>query len=162
MVVLFLFPRELPALDVWRHPEAAEKNALFLNINAASLSFHNGFYAGLSTLQAGIDYVLPLFLPLSIGGYFNAPNPNLKRFGTRIAYHIDLGDRSTDLYVLYVFDFGFLRNPRLEAYGDEKQPVHFYDFRAGVRRLFGNYFCLTLETDFKLSGLTIGISIKFF
>jgi hypothetical protein len=151
-----LFP-----FDVWSRPEAAEKNSLFLDAHAAALSFTGGFSAGPDTLFVTADYLLPVDLPFSLGAYFKAPNPNLKSFGLRLAYHIDIDNSKTDLYVLYAFDLGFMRNNLLEAYGDEKQEVRYYDFRAGVRRLFGKYFCLSLETAYKLSGITAGISVKF-
>ncbi|MDR1909477.1 MAG: hypothetical protein LBQ35_06145 [Spirochaetaceae bacterium] len=150
----------LPALDLWRNPEAAGPNALFLDGAFASLSFQNGFATGKGSLEFRLDYLVPLFLPLSLGFYFRAPNPNLTSFGLRAAYHIDLRDDVTDLFFLYVFDLGFLRNDTLAAYGDEKQPLRFYDFRAGVRRRFGRFFCLSLETDFQLAGVVVALSVK--
>jgi hypothetical protein len=159
LALVFALP--LPAFDLRSHPEAAEKNSLFLDVHIAGLSFNDGFAAGLDTLLIRCDYLLPVDLPFSFGAYFKAPNPNLKSFGFRLAYHIDIDNSKTGLYVLYAFDLGFLRNSLLEAYGDETQEVHYYDFRAGVRRLFGKYFCLSLETAYKLSGITVGISVKF-
>jgi hypothetical protein len=147
----------LPALDLWRHPEAAEKYALFLNMRLAEISFADGF--AFMPREMSFDF-LPLFLPVSVGAYFKMPEPNLKSFGARAAWHIDIRDAKTDLYFLYIFDCGFLRNSELEYYGDETQPLRFYDFRAGIRRLFGKFFCFVIETDYKFSGLNIGLSIK--
>jgi hypothetical protein len=151
----------LPALDLWRHPEAAEQNAIFLDAAFAGVSFTDSFYFA-PPVELRLEYMLPVFVPLSVGAYFKTPNPNLTSFGARLAYHFDIRDRKTDLYAVYVFDLGFLRNELLEAYGDQAQPVHFYDFRAGVRRLFGSFFCLALETDFKAQGLLIMLSIKLY
>jgi hypothetical protein len=148
------------ALDLWRYPEPADKNALFLDASLAAVSFTDGFSYGTATLEFRFDYIIPLFLPFSLGAYFRAPNPNLKSFGARVGYHFDIQDRQTDLYFLYVFDLGFLRNDLLLEYGDEEQEMRLYDFRAGARRLFGKYFCLSLETAFKLSGISIGVSLK--
>jgi hypothetical protein len=148
----------LSALDLWRYPEAADKHALFFDVKFASLSFSEGFI--LSYPEFSLDYLLPFRFPLSLGVYFKTPDPNLKSFGARAAYHIDIRDPNTDLYFLYVFDLGFLRNDLLEEYGDEKQQLRLYDFRVGVRRLFGKFFCLTLETDYHFSGINIGVSIK--
>jgi hypothetical protein len=157
VAMLALASAPLPALDLWRHPEAADKNALFLNARFAGVSFADGF--ALNTGETSFDF-LPFFLPLSIGAYFKMPEPNLKSFGARAAWHIDIRDAKTDLYFLYVFDCGFLRNSELEYYGDETQPLRLYDFRAGIRRLFGKFFCLVIETDYKFSGFGAGLSIK--
>ncbi|MDR2133602.1 MAG: hypothetical protein LBP27_00740 [Treponema sp.] len=148
----------LPALELWRHPEAAEKNALYLDGKPGSLSFADGL--AFMPAEFSADYLLPCFLPLSIGGYVKTPAPNLKSFGARFAWHIDTGDPASDLYFLYVFDFGFIRNNLLERYNDEPQPLRRFDFRAGIRRRFGKRFCLVIETDYHLSGFNFGISIK--
>jgi hypothetical protein len=151
--LLLLAAAPLSALSLWRHPEAAERNALFLDTGLAEISFEDGFSFRVS--EFSFD-----FLPLSVGAYFRLPEPNLKSFGIRAAYHIDTGDPKTDIYFLYVFDCGFMRNEDLAYYGDEAQPLRLYDFRAGVRRLFGKVFCLVIETGYKLSGLRIGLSVK--
>jgi hypothetical protein len=150
------------ALSLWRFPEAADKNALFLDAAPAALSFQNGFVFSQGDIEFRADYVLPLFLPLSVGAYFRVPDPNLKSFGARAAWHFDTRDPGTDIYFLYVLDLGFLRNGVLAGYNDEKQEQRFYDFRAGVRRLFGKYFCLSLETAYHLSGIVAGVSLKLF
>ena len=154
---LFFLALSLPALDLWRNPEAAEKHALFAEMKFAGLSFSEGVL--FPPPEFSFDFT-PLRFPLSLGAYFKTPSPNLKSFGARAAWHIDLRDPKTDLYFLYVFDMGFLRNDLLEYYGDETQPPRLYDFRAGIRRLFGKAFCLVIETDYKLSGLNIGLSVK--
>jgi hypothetical protein len=146
------------AADVWRHPEAAGRNALFLDVRFSTLSFSGGFTAFYP--EFALDYLPPFFLPFSFGVYVKTPDPNLKSFGFRAGYHINLGDDKTDFYVLYVFECGFLRKEILERYGDADPPARYYDFRAGIRRRFGTYVCLSLESDFKFQGIIIGISIK--
>jgi hypothetical protein len=145
------------ALDFWQFPECAERYALFLDVKAARLSFKEGFETYYPEVCADL---LPFPLPFSLGVYAKMPDPNLKSFGIRAGYHVNLGDESTDLYVLYAFDFGFVRNDLLVKYGDEKQTPRYYDFRIGVRRVFGTFFCLVLETDFKSRGITVGVSLK--
>jgi hypothetical protein len=157
----FLFPAasalNARALELWRHPEAAGINACFLDVRFAELSFTEGFLVALP--EIGADF-LPFRLPFSAGAFFGTPDPNLKSFGLRAGYHADLGDPKTDLYLLYVLDLGFLRADLLEEYGDTAEPARWYDFRAGVRRLFGKYFCLSVETAYKLRGFSIGASVK--
>jgi hypothetical protein len=154
-------PPSLGAFDVWSHPEAAGKNSLFLDVHAAAVSFKNGFTAGLDSLEFQLDYLPPLPLPFFVGAFLKTPNPNLKSFGPRIGYHFDVLDRKTDLYFFYRFDFGFVRNPRLLEYGDTEQPYYNYDFRFGVRRVFNRYLDLVIESGFKFSGFSFGLSFKF-
>jgi hypothetical protein len=151
--------RPARAVDVWRYPAAADKNSLFVNVRFFSLMFTDepfSFYLP----EFSVDWLPPFFVPVSVGAFFKTPAPNLDSFGTRLAYHVNLGDTKTDLYFLYVFDLGFIRNETLAEYGGEERPVYYYDFRAGVRRLFGPFVCLTLETEFKARGFSLGITAK--
>jgi hypothetical protein len=165
-VKILLFPAlivsaPLAAADVWSHPEAAGKNSLFLDVHAAAVSFTGGFAVGLDTLEIQLDYLPPLPLPLFFGAFLKIPAPNLKSFGPRIGCHFDVLDEKTDLYVFYRYDFGFVRNPLLVEYGDTEQPVYNYDFRFGLRRVFNRYLSLVLESGFKFSGFSFGLSFKF-
>jgi hypothetical protein len=153
-----IVPCCLPAVNLWQYPEMAEKNSLFLGGLAASLSFDEGFGTPPAELQ--LDYLLPFGLPFSAGVYFKVPDPNLTSFGIRAAYHIDLESENIDLYVFYVFDLGFLRNDLLLEYGDRAQEIRRYDFRAGVRRKFGRFVCLSVESGFKLRAVHFGIALK--
>ena len=157
LLLLFVAGRS-SALDFWQHPEAADKNALFLDVRFSAVSFSDGF--DLFYPEFVLDWLPPVFLPVSLGIYIKTPTPNLKSFGLRAGYHINLGDGKTDLYALYVFELGFLRQDILERHNDTAPPVRYYDFRVGVRRRFGTYFCLSLESDFKFQGIIIGVSIK--
>ena len=156
--LLLAFHFHAGAINFWRFPEAADRGALFVDVRFAQISFTEGFVMSLP--EIGVDFVLPFFLPFSLGAYFKTPQPNLTSFGARLAYHIDLEEPKTGLYFLYAFDFGFTRNDLLRAYGDEEQEIRWFDFRAGVRRVFGKYVCLSVETAYKLQGVCIGISIR--
>jgi hypothetical protein len=158
ILLLTLAASSLPALDLWQYPETAEAYTLFIGGTAAAFSFTEGFMLPPPVFHA--DWMLPFRLPLSLGAYFVTPMPNLKSFGIRAAWHIDLGADNLDLYFLYVFDLGFLRNARLTEYGDEEQERRYYDFRGGVRRRIGRFVCLVIETGFKLQSVHAGISIQ--
>jgi hypothetical protein len=160
MILFFALSARLFSLNLWRHGEAADKNTIFLDAAFAALSYESGFSAFPPEFRA--CWMFPFFLPVSIEAFFRTPDPNLKSFGLRAGYHIDTGSPKLDLYFLYVFDFGFLRNDLLEEYGDEKQEIHYWDFRAGLRYLTGSRFAIFLETGFKLREINLGVSLKIF
>lgn len=148
------------SINLWRNPKAAERHSVFIDVAFSQIHFSKGFHIGLP-LEIRADYVLPIPLPISLGMYFESPNPNLKHFGLRASYHFDLfEDEKTDLYFSYVYDFGFIRKKKLLAHNDTVPEKIWYDFRFGVRYLFGNYFCLTLETGYKIWALLFMASIK--
>jgi hypothetical protein len=61
---------------------------------------------------------------------------------------------------MYCFDFGFTRWRRLRAEGAPAPEVRYYDFRAGLRYVFGKLFGLYIESDYKLDALILGLTIK--
>lgn len=171
--ILLLLPAFAYSFDLWSYPEAAEENAIFLGGNIAALSFSEGFVIGvpvrgeesgvgawLNAPEVIVDYMLPFGFPLSLGLYMAIPNPNLKHFGLRAAYHFDIHSKKLDIYFLYAFDFGFLRNDLLEEYNDTPVEMRYYDFRAGVRYIFAKYIALCIETGYKLECITFGIAVK--
>jgi hypothetical protein len=154
---LSLFAANARAFDL--HPVVAEKNSVFLDLSFASVRFWTGFEMPPFRLSA--DYLLPLPAPLAVGVFLTLPDPNLKSFGTRLTYHFNLADaEKLDIYFIYNFDIGFVRNGLLLEYGDDAQDLHLYDFRAGLRYMFSGAFCFVIETGYKLKTLEIGLSIK--
>ena len=157
----------LPALEVmnlWRHSEIAGKNSVFADIGFAPLMLENVADSlaafEIFPLDVRLDWLPPIPLPFSAGVFFKTPNPNLRSFGVRLAYHFDLLDPFTDLYFLYSFDFGFLRNDLLEQFNDEPAEAAWHDFRAGVRRFFGRRVGVALESGFKFQSVIFLITIK--
>jgi hypothetical protein len=155
---ILLFSATLTALDLWQYPECAEPFSLFLDIKTAGLSQDGGFRTFFPEFSA--DLLVPFVFPLSLGAFAKTPDPNLKSFGFRAGYHINPGGDKTDLYALYVFDLGFIRNGLLAKYNDERQSVRCFDFRLGVRRIIGKYTAIVLESAYKFQGLTVGLSLK--
>lgn len=151
----------LSALNLWRHPEIADRNSVFADVAMAPFLF-NGFELPIEVLplELRLDYLPPLPLPVSVGLFLKTPRPNLKSFGSRVAYHFDLDDPKTDLYFVHVFDCGFIRNDLLTLYNDEPVQTRYYDFRAGVRYFFGTLLGLAVETDFKVGGIIVVLSAK--
>lgn len=151
--------RALELVNVWRHSEAAGKNSLFADVGIMPLMLDSPEF-GIVPLSLRVDYLPPLPLPFSFGAFVQAPFPNLKSFGIRAGYHVDLFDPLTDLYLAYSFDFGFTRNDLLVEFNDAPVEPHYYDFRVGVRRFFGSWFGLSVETGFKFESVVISLSIK--
>jgi len=158
---LFLAP-DLPAWDlinVWRHSEIAEKNSVFCDIGLAPVKFDD-LRLNFLPFDIRFEYFPPLPLPLSLGVFIKSPNPNLKSFGCRLSYHFDLFDPVTDLYLVYSYDFGYLRNDLLIEYNDTPADLYKYDFRVGVRRFFDSWLGLAVETGFHLESVILMLSIK--
>jgi len=149
----------LEVMNFWRHSEIAGKKSLFCDIGPAPLTFSD---LGFPILPAEIrlEWLPPLPLPVAVGAFFKTPMPNLKSFGLRCAYHFDLYDDVTDFYIVYNHDFGYLRNDLLIEYDDTPAEKYVYDFRVGVRRFFGQWFGLNIETGFHFESVIILLSIK--
>jgi len=157
--LLFFSVASLPALNLWRHSEIADKNSVFLDIGLAPILFDNIEFPTIPA-DIRIEYLPPLPLPFSVGAFLKTPKPNLNSFGFRGAYHFNLLDDVTDLYFVYSYDLGFLRNDELIKYNDAPVEKHLYDFRVGIRRFFGQQLGLVLETGFKFESIIFLLSIK--
>jgi len=145
-------------INIWRHSEIAGKNSVFCDIAASPFLFDE-FSSDIIPVELRLEYFPPLPLPFAVGIFFKTPNPNLRSFGLRASYHFDVFDSFTDLYFVYSYDFGYLRNDLLIEYGDVPADILYYDFRVGLRRFFG-WFGLSLETGFHFESLIIMLSIK--
>jgi len=147
-------------LSFFLHSETARKNSVFGDIGLSPFVFGEYDFP-IIPLDIRIDYMVPLPLPFSVGFFFKTPAPNFKSFGPRIAYHLNFL-RRTDIYIAYVFDLGFVRNDILQEYNDTPVPVHYYDFRAGVRYFFRSRFGIAVESGFKFESLIFLITIKIY
>jgi hypothetical protein len=161
LAFLFFTTTGLQAFDFlsfFLHSETAGKNSFFGDVGISPFVFGE-YEFPIIPLDIRVDYMAPWPLPISVGFFFKTPMPNLKHFGPRIAYHFNFLKR-TDLYIAYVFDFGFVRNNTLEKYNDTPVPVHYYDFRVGARYFFRKRFGVAVETGFKFESLIFLITIK--
>jgi len=147
-------------LNIFRHSEAAPKNSVFVDAGVC-LSF-SGVDFSPFPLDVRVEYMLPVPLPFSFGLWMKTPFPNLKSFGIRIGYHFNFLDNLTDFFLVYSYDFGWIRKDILEAYGDTSVPIHYYDFRFGVRRFFKSRYGIAIESGFKLQDISLLITIKVF
>ena len=145
-------------INLFRHSEMAQKNTLFIDVSAVTLVFNDVQWSVLP-VNISITYLPPLPLPFSFGLFMQTPNPNLKNFGFRAAYHIDLNSPLLDVYLLYCFNLGFIRNDVLEEHNDEPVPLYLFDFRIGLRRSFG-FFGASVETGFKFESVVFSLFIK--
>jgi len=157
-LILILVSFNLFSLDFsWRHPEIAEKNSIFVDVGISV--FVENPELNILPLEIRIEYILPIYLPLSCGFFFHTPNPNPTSFGFRVAYHIDLRDPFLDFFFVYQFNLAFLIQDILYIYNDKPAPVYLFDYRIGFRRYFG-LIGLVVETGFKLESVIIMLSLK--
>ena len=147
--------------DPLRNPEMAGRGSLFLDVGPSPLLFSDPGSFSVLPVEFRVDWLLPFGPPVSVGAFMITPDPNLKHFGTRLAWHFDLDIPGLNLYVLHVLDLGFVRNAVLESHNDTPVPVRLFDFRVGVRRAFGEVFGLGVETAYHLRGLHFLLSVKF-
>jgi len=149
----------LQALDFnfWRHPEIAEKNSIFIDVGIPIYIKNPQF--NFLPLEIRLEYMLPISLPVSIGLFFNTPDPNPTSFGLRIGYHLDFSDPLLDVYLLYHFNCGFLIRDILYHYNDKPAPNYLFDYRIGVRRYFG-FFGLVIESGFHFESILIMVTFK--
>jgi len=148
-------------LSIFLHSEIAGKNSFFADIGPAPFVFKD-FEFNVLPLDIRVEYMLPVYLPLSFGLFMRTPYPNFKSFGTRIGYHFNLLDDLTDFYLVYSYDFGWIRKGILEKHYDTSVPIHWYDFRFGVRHFFKSRFGVGVETGFKFQDINFLISVKIF
>jgi hypothetical protein len=144
-------------LEAWG--AAADNSAFFVNITLATYNYAGDTGFDTSMPEISFDYVLPFLAPLSIGGFFRVPEPNLKSFGPRIALHPNIGMKNIDVYALYIHDFGYIRNEDLISMNDTPVEKLYYDFRAGARYVF-SLFCIAIESNYKFSGVNFVLSFK--
>ena len=173
LVIVFLQVNNLYSFDlanILRHPETAQKNSVFIDVALPPLEFDSlnlennddEFEFVLFPVEIRLDYMLPIPLPFSVGLFMLTPDPNIKHFGVRAAYHFDIFDQFTDFYLLYRHDLGYLRNDVLLEHNDTPVEEIFYDFRAGVRRFFGeeSLIALSVESGYQFKSIIIAISLK--
>lgn len=149
----------LDMVNIWRHSEIAGKNSVFCDVGVAPILFDNLEF-NIMPLDIRIEYLPPIIFPFGFGIFMKTPNPNLKSYGFRIAYHFDTYDSLTDFYVVYNHDFGYLRNDLYVEYNDTPVEFYKYDFRIGVRRFFDAWFGIAIETGFHFESIIIMLSVK--
>jgi len=152
IAVFLLVALDAFAIDFWQYPEMADKHAIFIGgfpVQFRTETRSADYYPP----EFYVDYLLPVGLPFSAGFFVNSLGPDLFSFGLRPAYHINLNDENTDFYILYVLNYIHVKN--------NPEKIQFeYGGRFGFRRRFGQFFCLCIETGFKLETIYVGIAIK--
>jgi hypothetical protein len=149
------------SVSLYTYPEIAEENSIFLNLRIVDVSLDGDF--NFLVLNSSLDYLLPVSLPFFTGFFVVPPSvsePNLKHFGLRAGYHVDLENERIDLYAFYSFDFGWLRNDDLVSIGDTPVEIIYYDFRVGVRFFFNANMGLFVESGYKFKSVDFGLSVK--
>jgi hypothetical protein len=140
--------RTVHAVDFWQYPEMADRNAFFIGVFPILFTFDE--YFDVRHPEIFIDYLLPFGLPFSIGASIYPVDPERYSIGLRIGYHINFDDEKLDVYFLYAVDL------------ISQDEYLFLEFggRFGLRRMFGEYICFTVESSFLFRSIFIGVSIK--
>jgi len=149
----------LDIVNIWRHSEIADKNSLFCDFCIPPLVFDD-FQFNILPVEIRLEYFPPVPLPFSLGLFVITPNPNLKHFGARLAYHFDFLNSLTDFYLVYSHNFGWLRNDLLLEYNDTPVDLLFYDIRIGVRHFFNDFVGIALESGYHFESIIVMLSIK--
>jgi hypothetical protein len=161
VIFLSLAATRARAFDLFSHPEIAAENSLFFNASIISYQIPPDVWnVTVPKFKLSADYVTPWIAPVFFGLYMEAPVPNLTSFGTRAGYHFNMDVDNLDIYFMWCFDFGFLRRKTLESYGVEVPEIRYFDFRGGMRYVFGKLFGLYIESDYKLNAILLGVTIK--
>jgi hypothetical protein len=140
----------LYAVDFYSHPEVADKNSLFFNAGVFRWDIPSSY--DFPAFSFSLDYMLPVFLPITIGCYIDNPDSALDTFGPRIAYHLDIDNERIDIYLLYIFNLGFLL--------DDDVKRRYDDVRFGLRFMYSAMAGLFIESGYHFQSLDIGITIK--
>ena len=142
------------AIDFWQYPEMAERNSIFVGFSPVTFSFARGSPSRSVHPEVYIDYMLPIGFPLSVGISGRFFSSELWGIGIRPAYHINFEDENLNIYIMYTLkaDFGKING----------EDFIYLEWGAGVgiRRRFGRFFCLMIETGFRLQTINIGIAVK--
>ena len=154
LLILFLIMGVISvrAIDLWQYPEMADRHSIFVGGFFSSVTFTDSIDDLFSIYypETYADYLLPFGFPVSIGASVSAIDPDEKNFGGRLSYHINFDVENLDVYIMYTVNYFSSEESRSIEYGG----------RAGVRWLFGQFVCVTIETGHKLKTINFGVSIK--
>jgi hypothetical protein len=166
LILLFVFfaLSNAGAIDFYSKPECAPGGTIFINLSIMDYSFRFGEAQSIEypIFRPSIDWMIPLFPPVTFGAFVAPPDTVIRvvlNYGLRIAYHLDFDNPSSDFYLLYTYDFGYLNNPQLVAKHYKPIPQNFFDFRAGYRHMF-NKFGAFLESGYGFQTLYFGLCLK--
>jgi hypothetical protein len=154
LLLLLFLPSAAFSFDIWRHPEMAEKETVFVGGFAASFSFAelDAFFDSFEfSPEFFLDFMLPLPLPFSFGLSTDFFKPDSLSVGCRAGYHVNFDDPDLDAYVLYAVKFEFVQ---------DTLAVLRWSPAIGARRRFGSFFCVNLEAGFMPAVFLVGLSIK--
>jgi len=151
---LFAFSFTLYAFDVWQYPEAADKGSIFAGLFAAFFAFDftdpaNSQF-GFDYPEIYLDYILPVGLPFSLGVSFDSFRVDQYGFGVRPGYHVNFDVPNLDVYAMYSVDFDISTSKMILDHGP----------RLGLRYIFFNLVCLTVETGYRFQSINFGLSLR--
>ena len=155
-VLLFFFVSSVsvPAFDVWQYPVSADRDSIFAGFFAAMFAFDfqdpPASEFSFDYPEFYLDYVLPVGLPFSIGLSFDSMRVDQWGVGLRPAYHVNFDVPSLDVYAMYSVSLDI----------SETRMVLDHGLRLGLRYIFWDLICVSVETGYRLESLLFGLSIR--
>jgi len=182
LLILIIAAGSASAFSFMDAAEGIKDSSIFVNIG---VGFGTGVYATdimIPPLQASVEYLLPIGIPLSVGGFFEmgiwkddtkfysytrTRTETRMAFGAKAAWHVDLGLKNLDLYL--GLKLGWMLWNLETKYSDEAsaRPLNnydafFYGFCLGARYFFTNNIGIYLEAGYSLvSFVNLGLAVKF-
>jgi len=184
LLILVAFVGSASAFDFLSAADGIKDSSIFINLG---VGFGVGTYADeivLPPVQASVEYLLPIGIPLSVGGFFemgiwsNNGNVNTYNgkwdetrmaFGGKVSWHVDLGLKNLDLYVSLKLGYmlwSVVNEYTSYYYGKQKIESSyddlFYGFALGARYFFTEAIGIYLEAGYSLvSFVNLGLAVKF-
>ncbi|MCL2186883.1 MAG: hypothetical protein FWB86_13680, partial [Treponema sp.] len=187
LLILVAFVGSASAFDFLSAADGIKDSSIFINLG---VGFGVGLYSDIviPPVQASVEYLLPIGIPLSVGGFFEmgmwTNNGNVTTyvgkydetrmaFGGKVSWHVDLGLKNLDLYVS--LKLGYMLWSVTNDYTDwsyssgyYRRKVEssyddlFYGFALGARYFFTDAIGIYLEAGYSLvSFVNLGLAVKF-
>jgi len=178
MLVLLAFAGSASAFDFMSAADGIKDSSIFVNIGVGIGGNPGGENVTLPPLSFSVDYLLPIPIPLSVGGFFSfAMYGNdyssykceqiYMAFGGRVAWHVDLGLKNLDLYLGAALGYMMFTHqhtyPNYPSYNSKAETGSFYfGGFLGARYFFTNNIGVWLEAGYSaLTYASLGLALKF-
>ncbi|MCL2186879.1 MAG: hypothetical protein FWB86_13660 [Treponema sp.] len=181
LLILVAFVGSASAFDFMSAADGIKDSSIFVNIGVG-IGALSPYEMIIPPLTASVEYMLPIGIPLSLGGFFSFAlngdgnkstyrgyyQDTVMAFGLKGAWHIDLGLKNLDLYIHVVL--GYMLWERTNEYTYWSTPykatytydTFYYGAGVGVRFFFTDAIGVWLEAGYSaLTFASLGLALKF-